>query len=101
MAKRNSTKRIDSESVQGEGSYVVLRHMKVGMWRKLKKKLDEKDADNFIIDLETIQGHVVEWDWVDDDGKPLPLPDSISVDDIDLTIEEKSFLIGAIFAPEV
>jgi hypothetical protein len=99
MAKRNSTKQVDSEAVQGEGSHVVLRRVKVGAWRKLKERTAELKADNFAIDLETIQDHVIEWDWVDDDGKPLPLPSDGSIDDLDLTIEEKSFLIGAIFGP--
>lgn len=95
MAKRNSIKRVDSEAVQGKDSYVVLRRLKVGGWRTLKEKSAEPEADNFALDLETIQEYVVEWDWVDDDGKPLPLD---AVDD--LTIEEKSFLIAAIFTPE-
>lgn len=99
MAKRNNTKRVDSEAVQGDGSYIVLRRLKVGVWQRIKKKTAEPKANNFTIDLETIQEHVIEWDWVDDDGKPLPLPGDVSVDDLDLTIEEKSFLIGAIFAP--
>ena len=95
MAKRNSTKRIDSDVVQGEGSYVVVRRLKIGGWRTLREKSAKEDADNFAIDLETIQEYIVEWNWVDDDGEPLAFD---AVDD--LTIEEKSFLIGAIFTPE-
>ena len=100
MPQRKSTKRINSESVQGEGSYVILKKLTVGMWKAMRTRADQKDADNFAIDLDTIRDHVVEWNWVDDDGNPWSVPSEDEAVLEMLTIDEKSFLVGALFGSE-
>ena len=103
MPQRKSTKRISSEAVQGEGSYVVLKKLTVGMWKELRTQANSPDADSTThmnIDLETIRDHVVEWNWVGDDGEPWPVPSQDESVLETLTIDEKSFLIGALFGSE-
>ena len=100
MPQRKSTKKVNSEAVQGEGAYVVLKKVTVGMWKETRAKIALPDADSMTIDLETIRDHVVEWNWVDDDGEPWPVP-SQDENVLDaLTIDEKSFLVGALFGDE-
>ncbi len=76
MATRQSTVRVSSEEIQGEGSYVVLRYMKFGLvleaMEKTEGKSNPKDEKEYTLKL--LRDAVVEWNWVDDNGAPLPLP---------------------------
>ena len=96
MPKRTSTRRVDSTEVQGEGSYVELRRPK-GRDIKAAMRKDAETADaealaKYDASLELLRGHVMGWNWVDDDGEPLPQPqDGPDVFD-DLTIQEIQFL---------
>jgi hypothetical protein len=81
MAQRQSTFRVSSEEVQGEDSYVVFHHMSFGtVLEAMKKGGDEKADGKTSADEEKkfteklLQDAVVEWNWVDDNGEPLPLP---------------------------
>jgi hypothetical protein len=105
MPQRQTTRRIASDEVQGEGSYVTLRAMSYGFVRDAGRQavfdsdgkprtdasLDEqlKVFDKLIIDS------IVEWNWVDDKGEPLPVP-TVS-DDLDrLMNTEIKFLMDHI-----
>lgn len=93
MAKRRTVRKVDTEELQGEGSYVVITAVKVKEIRKTRKlsqdfeanqKAAEKalaagetpeefeDFDGFASGLEMIQNHVKDWNWVDDNDVPLP-----------------------------
>lgn len=67
MAERKNkrTFRVESDAVQGEGSYVVFKRL---TWEEVLALPDNLKAG------EAAALAVVEWNWVDDEGKPLPLP---------------------------
>ncbi len=92
MAKRVSVVKYETDEVQGEGSYVVLSALKVKEIRALRQKGKDDETDAFEGGLEILAKHVVDWNWVDDDGKPLDLPkDNSDVID-ELTNEEAELL---------
>jgi len=94
MAKRTTVKRFDTDEVQGEGSYVVLSSLKVKEIRHLRNadKAKDNDFDAFDEGCKLLAQHIVDWNWVDDEDQPLPLPKGkVSVIDM-LTNEESEFL---------
>lgn len=93
MPERKNTFRVESDEVQGEGSFVVLRKPS---WREQQDK-NERIAEanggamprsmaelarvttewlrtNREVAEQQVAGCVVRWNWVDDEGKPMPLP---------------------------
>ena len=94
-----TVRRYETEEVQGEGSFVVLSSLKVGETRKLRKQAASEDSDEVLAGLKLLSAHIVDWNWVDDNEDPLPLPEGkIAIMD-ELTNEEvevlSSLLIGA------
>ena len=86
-----TVRRYETEEVQGEGSYVVLSSLKVGEVRKLRKQSDG-EGDEVLAGLKMLSTHILEWNWVDDNDKDLPLPKGkIAVMD-ELTNEEVELL---------
>lgn len=91
MARETSTVRVDSEDVQGEGSYVLLRRPN---WKAMREALavfqaaggdaNEEYAGLMMIDA-LLPGMIVEWNWTDEDGEALPLPstDRTVLDDLE------------------
>lgn len=76
MANRQSTRRVGSEAVQGEDSFVVFREMEFGTVLEAMKKgagstnpAEEKEFTERLF-----KEAVIDWNWVDDNGAPLPLP---------------------------
>ena len=98
MATRLSTTRFESEEVQGEGSFVVLKAIKVSEVRELRNKSKAakesgEEFDFFEEGLKMLAGRVLDWDWVDDEGNLLEKPsDNPEVVD-ELTEAEASFII--------
>lgn len=76
MPRRKLTCRVDSAEVQGDGSYVVLRVLPYGAISEAIQRFGQgvaiENNDEWI--RKTISTCVIEWNWVDDDGNPLPLP---------------------------
>lgn len=95
MSKRTSVKKFPSTEVQGEGSFVVVTGIKVKEIREMRKRSkEEEDFDDFEGGVEMLAKHVISWNWVDDEGNPLPLPKD-KPDAVDeLTSEESEFLVG-------
>lgn len=111
MAKRQNVQRIDSEVVQGEGSWVDIKRPTHGERKALlirsSKYIDRVKPDgtfdtsdlskNDLLELNEfgtmlLVEMVVGWDWVDDDGDPLPqVQDKPAVFDL-LTDQEMAFL---------
>ncbi len=82
--------------VQGEGSWVDIRELRYGEYKGIRKMGVEGTAPADLDD-QVIREHVAAWNWVDDADKELDLP-SINPDVIaDLTVQEKKWLITAIF----
>jgi hypothetical protein len=74
MAQRVSTRKVLSDEVQGEGSYVTLRALPYSMI-SARAGIDQDDFAQVLKFNETfLASVVVDWNWVDDDGNPLPLP---------------------------
>ena len=92
MPKRKSVKKHDTSEVQGEGSYVILSSVKVWEIRKLRQESANPDVNQVEAGIVLLARHVVGWNWVDDEGQPLPVPkdDPTVVDE--LTEEESEFL---------
>jgi len=69
---RQSTVKVDSSSVQGEGSYILWRRMTWGERKEVQKQAQEGQLDS----LGLMIAHIAEWNWHDVDGNDLPLPTS-------------------------
>ena len=94
MPKRQSVKTHKSDEVQGEGSFVVTTEVKVREIREIRKHADDEDFDEFEGGIALLAKHVVKWNWVDDEGEPLPSPkeDPDVIDE--LTNAESEYLVG-------
>jgi hypothetical protein len=92
--KRQSVKRHKSDEVQGEGSFVVTTAVKVREIRQIRKHAGDEDFNAFEGGIALLSKHVVKWNWVDDEGNPLPCPkeDPKVIDE--LTNEESEYLVG-------
>lgn len=106
MTKRLTQKyrRVDSAEVQGEGSYVVFASPTfddVAEFSNLIFSENGKAAtDSEAVKLVTpmLKRFVTGWDWVDDEGNPLPNPQERPEVIDGLTMEEQSFLISSLTA---
>lgn len=100
MPKRKSVRTHKTDEVQGEGSFVVTTSVKVREIRELRKLGKDPDFDEFEGGISLLARHIKDWNWVDDDGKPLLLPkDNPEVID-ELTNEESEFLVGLLMGEE-
>jgi hypothetical protein len=61
---------IDCEEVQGEGAYAKFKRPS---WLDIRQASDQEGEDRSTA-LEALKALLIEWNWVDDDGEPLPLP---------------------------
>ncbi len=118
MPKRQRIQKFLSTKVQGEDSWVKVSPLTVAEMRLNREKRQEADKtakewlkavklaegenqepperpeplDFFELGLDTLRQHVVEWNWVDDDGTPLPqMPEHPEVVEL-LTDTEVGFL---------
>ena len=103
MPKRATVKRHETDEVQGEGSYVVVTGIKVKEIRQLRERArevaatlkrgeDAEDFDEFEASLALVAKHITDWNWVDDDEQPLPVPNEHPEVMDELTNEEAIFL---------
>lgn len=99
-------KRIDSSSIQGEGSYIEMRGIPYSLLREAGKRMElaPKDAkgnarmtfndqDEHL--QQVIRSAVVKWNWSDQDDKPIPVPTDPAFDMGLLTVEEIQFIYQA------
>lgn len=94
MPERKATIRVSSEEVQGDESFVLLRRLKVRDARKAADAAKEKKDDT--VNLEILATSIIEWNWVDDDGKPMPLPGGKAEALDELTDQELAFLVDSL-----
>ncbi len=93
MPQRQNVKTVQSEAVQGADSWIKLRSMTVGEAKQLMVEGDDQ-ARGIAALGKVISG----WNWVDDNGAPLPqVSDDPTVIDR-LTNDEIQFILGAITA---
>lgn len=86
---RKDTYRVNTETVQGEGSWVELKQLMHGEWTAFAQAGREEVN-------RTIEASVSAWNWTDRDGNSLSLPTKAAND---LTELERAFLINALLWP--
>jgi len=99
MAKRNNRIRLDTTEVQGEGSFVVLTLPTLREVQSVLAKGGES-LEAFQESSDVLSNHIKEWDWVDDDGNPLPLPKDEPGIANALTTQEFKLLINTLFGSD-
>lgn len=95
--KRQSVKRYPSDKIMGKGSWVEFRKLTWGESKAftIQQENDTLTAVEKIDQVQTIlQEHIVDWNWVDDDGNKLPLPTPDNGVFEQLNDDETSFLVG-------
>lgn len=95
--RKNSLLQVESEEVQGPGSFVTFRKPDWKAMRKAMKGTDLQGAEAEIglaIMEELVPEMIVTWNWTDDDGGPLPVPNADAEVFGSLTAEEVMFLIN-------
>lgn len=124
MPKRQSVKRHETDEVQGEGSYVVLTGVKIREIRKVRREgrkadrakaklaaeiqedptreLTEEELKDYEFEggISLLASHIIEWNWVDDEGTPLSLPKDDSEVTDELTNDETEFLMDLLMGSE-
>lgn len=115
MAQRQRSRRVDSEIVQGKGSFVTIRRLTLEEAREyqtaagskyvvddgltdeeneaLKKEFDETRE---IESRRLLSKFIISWDWVDDDGHALDQPGTNPEVFLKLTDLEFQFLSKAL-----
>lgn len=87
------TIRVDASKVQGEGAYVDWRRLTWGERRDTREQstqLEGEESVEYLLGF--VASHIAGWNWTDDQGQPLPLPQS-AADLEKLFVEEIDFLL--------
>lgn len=95
---RVTRKRVPSEEVQGEGTWVEVLSLKYGESKALQREVAAatSDAEKALISERLIQRHILAWNWTDDEGTPL-LPPKQKPEVVDeLTADEMVFLANCL-----
>jgi len=88
-----SQRKVDSTEIQGEGSFIVIRTPTLGDVRILWDRGIDEPSKEF--SYEMLKLLVIEWNWVGDDGAPLPNPKDHPEAIENLPIHELVFLLEA------
>jgi hypothetical protein len=94
MATRLNTRRVEADEVQGPGSFVVVRYPTVAEARAIFAANGREEET--VVSAPILLRSIVEWNWVDEAGLPLPLPQN--PDDLTATLcdNEHRFLLRAV-----
>lgn len=103
MPARNNLRTVTSEGVQGEGSWVQVRALTVAQYNQRQRLLVAASKTDDPGEQERIERQMREffasvvagWNWVDDDGNPLPQPTDADVYET-LTMPELQFIGQAV-----
>jgi hypothetical protein len=96
MPQRKSVRTVDASEVQGEGAYVKVSAVKVKEIKELRAARTKDSLDSFQGGLDLVSAHVLEWNFVDDEGEPLPQPAEKPEVVDELTEEEATFIVLAL-----
>lgn len=92
--KNKSVIRVNSEEVQGEGSFVLVKRM---TWDDAEILLaDGEGKDQREVAKEFLPRLILDWDWVDDNDQPLPKPREDPEVIKRLLLPELNFLLRAV-----
>ena len=86
-------RRIDSEEVQGDGSWVKIKSPSMDDIKNAGEIPEELTAQ-MEYSQKLMSQLIIDWNWVDDEGNPLPKPSPAVL--ADLPFEEVTFLLNAI-----
>jgi hypothetical protein len=89
-------KKVDSTEVQGKGSWVLLRSPVIDDLTALEMPPEGDRKASIEFGRELLKSLVMDWDWVDDEGNPLPKPPDEPEILARIPLSEVMFLIGAI-----
>jgi len=97
MAKRKHKKFrvVDSSEIQGEGSFVKIKNISLNEILEHSQSANGKpdDEEAAQLGLQILDDMIVEWDWVDDDDEPLPVPAENPGTIASLPFQESSWLL--------
>ena len=105
---RVTSRRVETPELQGEGSFVVFRKLSHGAVKEVRRfmvigdvkerkdltveQIDEMIAKEEKLTLDLISNGVMEWNWQDENGNPLPIPKT--TEDLDkMTDEEVQYIV--------
>ena len=77
MPKRQTTRKIPSPNIQGDDSWVIVKPMTYGEQKAFRDEMRKLEDDPEALELEgckLLAQWVTDWNWVDDNGDPLPKP---------------------------
>lgn len=75
MARQLAVVTIPSDAVQGEGSWVKVRAITHGQAKELQRLAQAGDLAAIQAASDPLlMAHIVDWNWADETGVPLPLP---------------------------
>lgn len=80
---RISSVKVDASSVQGEGAFILWRRITWGE----RKALQETAKEGKLQPLEVLVTYLEDWNWVDGNGDPMPLPKT--VEELDPLFDEE------------
>lgn len=98
--KRRRVVRHASNDVQGEGSWVIVASLTVRESREEVERSKEEGYDVIEASVNIVKTHTYEWNWVDDDGEPLPQPQEDPSIIGELSTDEFTFLSECISGSE-
>lgn len=96
MSKRETTRKVRSSEVQGSGSFVVFKKIRVKDMREIQESyanIEEDDSEaSMKLTTDLLKDYLIEWNWCDENQEPLPLPAEDPDVIENLTDEELLFL---------
>ena len=105
MRDKNNRVRLNSEAVQGEGSFVIIKPPSWGLLRKAQRlTANGVDAASSGVEFaeELLRSSVLAWNWTDDDDQPLPTPaeqpeviEQMTATEVSWLVEKISNLVSA------
>ncbi len=102
MPQRATVRTIPTPEIQGEDSWVKVCALKMSERLQVQqenKGLDPNSKEAIEHGFRVIAEHVLEWNWVDDKGEPLPQPFGRPDVIAGLTDAEGNFLAGLFVGP--
>ncbi len=99
MAKRlhKQYRTVSSDQIQGEGSFVKFKNLSIQEVLEFtggnNGKTDPKEAGKLGLELLNIM--IVDWNWVDDNDEPLPIPAQNPGTIAGLPFQESTWLLNA------
>jgi hypothetical protein len=92
MVARTSLVKVDTSKVQGEGAYILWRRITWGE----RKQIQQAAKDGTYESLRAIVDYLHDWNWVDGEGNPLPIPSTL--DDLDKLYDEEIQFLAEVAA---